>query len=85
MVFKVPSLRNVVKTGPYFHTGRVPTLELAVSQMADYQLGRRLTGAELSSIIDWLNALTGTIPEAYIKEPPLPKSTAKTPKADTAD
>jgi cytochrome c peroxidase len=85
MVFKVPSLRNVAKTAPYFHNGRVPVLEQAVSQMAEYQLGRQLTDAEVRSIIAWLGALTGEIPAAYIKEPPLPKSTARTPRPDATD
>jgi cytochrome c peroxidase len=85
MVFKVPSLRNVAKTAPYFHNGKVPALEQAVSQMAEYQLGRQLTDAEVRSIIAWLGALTGEIPAEYIKEPPLPKSTARTPRADPTD
>lgn len=85
MVFKVPSLRNVAKTAPYFHNGRVPVLEQAVSQMAEYQLGRQLTNQEVRSIIAWLGALTGEIPAEYIKEPPLPKSTARTPRPDATD
>lgn len=85
MVFKVPSLRNVAKTGPYFHNGRVPVLAQAVSQMAEYQLGRQLTDVEVRSIMDWLGSLTGEIPAQYIIEPPLPKSTAKTPRPDAAD
>jgi cytochrome c peroxidase len=85
MVFKVPSLRNVAKTAPYFHNGRVPVLAQAVSQMAEYQLGRQLTDEEVRSIIAWLGSLTGEIPAEYIKEPPLPKSTAKTPRPDATD
>ncbi|MGC9969626.1 MAG: cytochrome c peroxidase [Bryobacteraceae bacterium] len=85
MVFKVPSLRNVAKTAPYFHNGRVPVLGQAVSQMAEYQLGRQLTNEEVRSIVAWLGSLTGEIPAGYIKEPPLPKSTAKTPRPDATD
>jgi cytochrome c peroxidase len=81
-VFKVPSLRNVEKTGPYFHDGRVDSLEQAVSDMAQYQLGRSLTNAEVSQIVVFLKTLTGKLPEEYIKPPVLPKSTAKTPKPD---
>lgn len=79
MVFKVPSLRNIEKTGPYFHDGKVSTLDQAVTQMADYQLGKKLSDAEVQSIITWMKSLTGDLPVDYIKEPALPKSTAKTP------
>jgi cytochrome c peroxidase len=85
MTFKVPSLRNIAKTGPYFHNGKVPTLDQAVTQMADYQLGKRLSPADVDSIVKFLNALTGEIPAQYIQKPELPKSTAKTPKPQEAD
>jgi cytochrome c peroxidase len=58
MMFKVPSLRNVAKTGPYFHDGSVKTLEEAVSKMAEYQLGRQLTPEQVNEIVIFLNALT---------------------------
>lgn len=58
MMFKVPSLRNVAKTGPYFHDGSVKTLEEAVSKMAEYQLGRQLTAEQVNEIVIFLNALT---------------------------
>lgn len=61
-MFKVPSLRNVAKTGPYFHDGSVKTLEEAVSQMAEYQLGKNLSKEEVASIVTFLNTLTGTLP-----------------------
>ncbi len=61
-LFKVPSLRNVAKTGPYFHDGGVKTLEEAVSKMAEYQLGKSLSNEEVTSIVTFLNALTGTVP-----------------------
>jgi cytochrome c peroxidase len=83
-VFKVPSLRNVEKTAPYFHDGSVKTLEEAVANMANYQLGRSLSPAEVTSIISFLKTLTGDLPSEYIKEPALPKSTAKTPKPEKA-
>jgi cytochrome c peroxidase len=81
MYFKVPSLRNIEKTGPYFHNGKVATLQEAVAQMADYQLGRKLSASDTASIVAFLKTLTGEIPADYIKQPELPKSTAKTPKA----
>ena len=80
LVFKVPSLRNIDKTQPYFHTGKVATLQEAVKEMGEYQLGRRLNDDEIASIVTFLKTLTGTIPADYIKPPQLPKSTAKTPK-----
>lgn len=80
--FKVPSLRNVEKTAPYFHDGSVKTLEEAVADMGNYQLGKTLSSAEVTSIISFLKTLTGDLPSAYIKEPVLPKSTAKTPKPE---
>jgi cytochrome c peroxidase len=84
MVFKVPTLRNVEKTAPYFHDGSIATLDEAVRQMANHQLARTLSKAEADSIVTFLKALTGELPTEYIKEPPLPKSTAKTPKPDKA-
>lgn len=56
--FKVPSLRNIVLTGPYFHNGSVDTLESAVKQMAHLQLNRELTDEEISSIVSFLHSLT---------------------------
>ena len=81
-VFKVPSLRNIEKTGPYFHDGKTPELDQAVRDMGEYQLGRALTADETRQIIDFLKVLTGTIDPEYTKPPTLPPSTAKTPKPD---
>jgi cytochrome c peroxidase len=81
-VFKVPSLRNVEKTGPYYHDGQVGTLEDAVREMAEYQLGKTLTAEQTAQIVAFLKGLTGKIDPEYIKPPVLPKSTAKTPKPD---
>jgi cytochrome c peroxidase len=58
-VFRVPSLRNVAITGPYFHDGREPVLEKAVDTMAKAQLGRNLTEDEISKIVGFLKTLTG--------------------------
>lgn len=57
--FKVPSLRNVEKTAPYFHDGTAKTLEDAVKTMGYYQLGHDLSEEEVSSIVAFLNTLTG--------------------------
>jgi cytochrome c peroxidase len=85
MFFKVPSLRNVAMTGPYFHDGKVTSLREAVARMAEYQRGRALSERQVEKIVTWLGALTGDIPVDYIKEPPLPKSTSTTPKPETGD
>ena len=79
MVFKVPSLRNIKKTGPYFHDGSVPTLDQAIRNMAVHQRGVTLTDAQVKSIEIWMDSLTGQVPMNYIKPPELPKSTSQTP------
>jgi len=58
-VFKVPSLRNVALTAPYFHDGSVATLEQAVLLMGRYQLGRELSELDAQVIAAFLNSLTG--------------------------
>lgn len=70
--FKVPSLRNVEKTGPYFHDGAVADLEQAVKMMAEHQVGTALTDPDARAIVAWLKALTGDVPQDYIRKPALP-------------
>ncbi|HKP59484.1 MAG TPA: cytochrome c peroxidase [Polyangiales bacterium] len=60
-VFRVPSLRNVAKTAPYFHDGSVDTLEEAVREMAHYQLGRTLEPDETGALVAFLETLTGEL------------------------
>lgn len=62
--FKVPTLRNVALTAPYFHDGSVPTLEEAVQTMGAVQLGRNLDAAQTRRIVTFLRALSGDIPVA---------------------
>ncbi|MFN3246723.1 MAG: cytochrome-c peroxidase, partial [Leptonema sp. (in: bacteria)] len=57
-MFKVPSLRNVALTAPYFHDGQAKTLEDAVKQMAWLQLNKKLTDEEVQSIVAFLKSLT---------------------------
>jgi cytochrome c peroxidase len=57
---RVPSLRNVAATAPYFHDGSAPTLPEAVKLMGIAQLGRTLTDGQISGIVAFLNSLTGT-------------------------
>lgn len=81
--FRVPTLRNVEKTAPYFHDGSVPELGTAVRLMAKHQLGRTLTDAEADDILAFLKSLTGELPAAStIAAPALPPSTPRTPKPD---
>jgi cytochrome c peroxidase len=75
MVFKVPSLRNVAETAPYFHDGSAPSLDAAIRMMARHQLGVDLSAEETQSIAGWLGTLTGDIPRAYIAPPELPRAT----------
>jgi cytochrome c peroxidase len=58
-VFRVPSLRNVALTAPYFHDGRTATLEAAVAIMARVQLGRTLSPEDTHAIVQFLHTLTG--------------------------
>jgi cytochrome c peroxidase len=58
-VFRVPSLRNVALTAPYFHDGRAATLEEAIATMAEVQLGRSLTPNDIQLIGQFLHSLTG--------------------------
>jgi cytochrome c peroxidase len=57
--FRVPSLRNVAKTAPYFHDGSVKNLPDAVRIMAQYQLGRSMPEDDLVGIVSFLYTLTG--------------------------
>jgi cytochrome c peroxidase len=60
-MFKVPSLRNVALTAPYFHDGKAATLQDAVRLMAKYQLGRQLSDEEIDLIVEFLKTLTGEL------------------------
>ena len=82
MVFKVPILRNIEKTAPYYHNGKVATLDEAISLMAEYQLGKPLPPEKVRSVGAFLASLTGDLPTDYIKQPELPKSTSRIPKPE---
>ena len=60
-VFKVPSLRNVALTAPYFHDGNAATLDDAVGVMFRYQLGRVAPKEDISQIVAFLKTLTGRV------------------------
>ena len=71
-VFKVPSLRNVAMTAPYFHDGSVASLPDAVRVMAKVQLGRTLADKDVRDIVAFLNALTGELPKDFALAPVVP-------------
>lgn len=78
MKFKVPTLRNVELTYPYFHDGAYWKLEEAVDVMARVQLGRKLSDDEIGKITAFLKTLTGEQPKMAL--PILPPSTNETPR-----
>ena len=61
--FKVPTLRNIEKTAPYFHDGRTYNLKEAVLLMAQYQLGRDISDEEVEKILAFLHTLNGELPK----------------------
>lgn len=65
--FKVPSLRNIEKTWPYFHDGSVEKLEDAISIMAEVQLNKKLTPKEVNDIVAFMKTLTGEVPKSALK------------------
>jgi Cytochrome c peroxidase len=77
-VFKVPLLRNIELTAPYFHDASTWDLNEAVKIMAEYQLGAKLTDNETNKIVAFLRTLTGEQPSIIF--PILPPSTPTTPE-----
>lgn len=69
LYFKVPMLRNVAETGPWFHNGQVRSLDEAVRLMGEYQTGNRFSPTQLREIVAFLHALTGPLPSQYIQPP----------------
>ncbi len=74
-LFRVPTLRNIALTAPYFHNGAVKTLSEAVLVMGETQLGKKLSKTQVGEIVAFLNALTGSIPEQTM--PLLPPTPGK--------
>ncbi len=73
-VFKVPILRNVEMTSPYFHDGSAIRLQDAIQIMGKAQLGKTLVDQQLQEIGLFLKSLTGQIPDDALKVPVLPPS-----------
>ena len=78
--FKVPTLRNIALTAPYFHTGSEQDLAKVVNVMATAQLGQTLSQPETAQLVAFLAALTGDQPR--IVQPQLPTSDANSPLPD---
>jgi cytochrome c peroxidase len=76
--FKVPTLRNVEMTYPYFHDGAANTLPEAVETMGRLQLGKKFTPKENTEIVAFLKTLTGDQPSFQL--PVLPPSSDQTPR-----
>ncbi|MEY3013275.1 MAG: hypothetical protein RIT45_2010 [Pseudomonadota bacterium] len=72
--FKVPSLRNVAKTGPYFHDGKTTDLAAAVKLMAKHQLGRQLSDDDTGKLVAFLGALTSELPAGFADAPQRPEN-----------
>ncbi len=68
-MFKVPSLRNIEKTGPYMHDGSIADLGATVKIMAKAELNKDLTDEQISSIVTFLGTLTGDFDEKYKTAP----------------
>jgi cytochrome c peroxidase len=79
-VFKVPTLRNIALTAPYFHTGRSWDLRQAVAVMGATQLGAQLTPDDTEKVAAFLDSLTGDQPKIVV--PVLPPSVAGTPRPE---
>lgn len=71
-LFKVPTLRNVARTAPYFHDGSAATLPDAIRMMGRHQLGLELSEDEVDAIGAWLGALSGDLPASLVVPPRLP-------------
>lgn len=82
-VFKVPTLRNVALTYPYFHDGGAATLEEAVNTMGKIQVNREFKKEEIADIVAFLKTLTGKQPD--FKLPILPPSNNETPRSQPFD
>lgn len=77
-VFRASPLRNIALTAPYFHSGKVWDLKVAVQIMAESQLGEEITDQEAEQLVAFLESLTGTMPA--VTYPVLPAETAGTPR-----
>ncbi len=81
--FKVPILRNITKTAPYRHDGKIGTLDEMLDFMATYQIAKgKLSADEKKYLTAFLQSLEGEVDQAYIAMPELPPDGPNTPKPD---
>ncbi len=80
--FRVPGLRNVAKTFPYFHNGSVWELDKAVSIMGEAQLGQQLSKEDVANIVAFLGSLSGSVPASARVMPELPLNSASSTHPD---
>jgi cytochrome c peroxidase len=81
-MFRVPTLRNVALTAPYFHNGQVPTLDEAVRVMGKVQLNQDLSEAQVADVVAFLNGLTGEFPEQTMPRLPATPNYSVIPPID---
>jgi cytochrome c peroxidase len=79
VLLRVPSLRNVATTAPYFHDGSAPTLAEAVKAMGLAQLDRVLTDEQIAAIVAFLNTLTGTYRDRALRSAAAPRAGSAIP------
>lgn len=81
-MFRVPTLRNVALTAPYFHNGQVPTLDEAVRVMGKVQLNQDLSEAQVADVVAFLNGLSGEFPEQTMPRLPATPNHSVIPPVD---
>lgn len=83
-MWRVPTWRNIALTAPYFHNGKVKTLDEAVRVMAKVQLGVTLTETQVTDIVAFLNSLTGEFPKIQLPRlPPYANASLMEPAAQS--
>lgn len=81
-LWRVPSLRNVALTAPYFHNGKVPTLDEAVRVMAKTQLNKDLSQTQIKDVVAFLVSLGGNFPQQTLPRLPLTAGSSVVPPVD---
>ena len=81
-MFRVPTLRNVALTAPYFNNGQAPTLDEAVRVMGKVQLNQDLSEAQVADVVAFLNGLTGEFPEQTMPRLPATPNYSVIPPID---
>lgn len=81
-MWRVPTLRNVALTAPYFHNGQVPTLEEAVQVMAKTQLNKTIEPAQIKDVVSFLTSLSGDFPAQTMPRLPMTTGVSIVPPVD---